>query len=149
MKTEELNKWLALVANVGVIAGIVFLAYEIRLSNQIAVATTEIALRESYGSGNETVYGNPAIAEVLFKVRDANAELSGTEREMAEYDAIESAYDQGMTTRVSLEAMLADMRWTYINYPALRYVFRLQYDTYTSRHESEVYRAMFELLEGE
>ena len=54
-------------ANLGVIAGILFLAYEIRLSNQIAVATTEIALRESYGSGNETVYGNPAIAEILFK----------------------------------------------------------------------------------
>ena len=85
MDNNGLNKWLTLVANLGVIAGIVFLAYEIRLSNQIAVSTTEVALRESYGSSNETVYTSPEIAEVLYKARDPDAELSGPERLMGEY----------------------------------------------------------------
>ena len=34
MKVEQLNQWLTLVANIGVIAGIVFLAYEINQNTQ-------------------------------------------------------------------------------------------------------------------
>ncbi len=133
MDTDRLNKWLSLVANLGVIAGIVFLAYEIRLSNQIALATTELTLRESYGSANESVYENPAIAEVLHKARNTDSEFSGAESQMAEYYiarmfntwvGIELAYDNGMASRETLEAAFADMRWTYDYYPALRHAWR-------------------------
>ena len=104
------------------------------------------------------MYGNPAIAEVLFKARDVNSEFNGTEREMAEYymarmfntwDAIERAHERGMTSRATLEGALQDMRWTYDAYAALRYTFRDQVDTYTARTNTEVYRTAIELLENE
>ena len=40
MNFERLNHWLTLVANVGVVAGIIFLAYEIRLTRDALVGAT-------------------------------------------------------------------------------------------------------------
>jgi hypothetical protein len=66
MKRIDTGKTLTVLANFGVIVGIVFLAFEIRQSNLIAIATAEIAARESYAALNESVYGNAEIAEILF-----------------------------------------------------------------------------------
>lgn len=38
MKIQKLNNWLTLLANVGVIAGIVFLGIEVQQSSNIAIA---------------------------------------------------------------------------------------------------------------
>jgi len=46
MDSDKLNKWLSLVANVGVIAGIVFLAIEIRQNSDVVRAQTRAQLTE-------------------------------------------------------------------------------------------------------
>jgi len=47
MNMEKLNQWLTLIANIGVVAGILFLAIEIRTSTE----TNRIAIQQNY-SGN-------------------------------------------------------------------------------------------------
>ena len=46
MKSETINQWLTLLANVGVIAGIVFLAVELRQNSDITRAQTRAQLAE-------------------------------------------------------------------------------------------------------
>jgi len=43
MNFENVNRWLTLLANLGVIAGIVFLAFELRQNNQLLVAQSSYA----------------------------------------------------------------------------------------------------------
>ena len=81
MHIERIDKWFTLLANLGVLIGIVFLVVEVRQSNRIAVATTEISVRDQYRSHNELVLANDAIAELLVKAADADAEFSEVETE--------------------------------------------------------------------
>ncbi len=130
MNVDKINKWLTLVANFGVIAGIVFLAYEVRQSTLVAIASNDIELRGSFASANESIYGNPEMAELLFKARDPGAQFNGVEREMLGYyvgrmfntwGAIERAHRTGLTSTDALEGAIDDLRWTVETYPALRY----------------------------
>lgn len=158
MDTDRLNKWLSLVANLGVIAGIVFLAFEIQQSNQIATAANDIGIRSSYGSANELVAGNPELAEIIFRARDADTEFTGAEREMLEsyiarlfniWMSTERAYERGMASRALLDIALDDLRWTYHTYPALRSDIRENIETYSANRDTEVSQAAMELLEDE
>lgn len=158
MHADQLNKWLALVANLGVIAGIVFLAFEIRQSNRIAIATSEIALRQTYGALSESVMESPEMAEVLFKAKSPDATLSGAERVMGEFyiarelntwRAVERAHANGMASSTSLDAAIDDIRLIFREYPGLRYAFEGTVEGYPANSQSVVYRTVTELLAGE
>jgi len=158
MDTDKLNKWLTLVANLGVIAGIVFLALEIRQSNRIAVATSEISIRQTYGALSESVMESPEMAEVLFKAQSPDANLSGAERVMGEFyiarefntwGAVERAHANGMTSPTALEAAKDDIRVIFESYPGLRYAFEGTAYSYPANSHTEVYRTVIELLDSE
>jgi hypothetical protein len=64
---DSVNRWLALAANVGVLAGIIFLAYELK---QNTVATELEAASNFQGSFTELemlIAGSPEFAELLTK----------------------------------------------------------------------------------
>ena len=52
---------------VAVIASLLFLAFEVRQTNRIAVASIEIGLRNGYSEINRGVYSDNGIAELLVK----------------------------------------------------------------------------------
>jgi hypothetical protein len=79
MDMDRANRWLTFGANVGVIAGTLFLAVEIRQSNRIAIASIEIDVRSSFASINESIYLDSNFAELLVKIGDADAELTPAE----------------------------------------------------------------------
>ena len=156
MNTDQINRWLSLVANLGVIVGIFFLVFEIRQSNRIALATNEIAIRDSYGSVNELLSSNSEISGILAKARDPDSTFTGTEREMAEsfvarmfniWIATERAYDQGMASRALLEIALDDLRWHYESFPGFRDFIRGNVSIYSANNDTEVYRAASALVE--
>ena len=158
MDSNKLNKWLAVGANIGVLAGLVFLALEIRQSNRIAIATTEITVRESFGSSNETVYTNPEFAALLAKARKADAAFSDAEHEMLDYFIsrmmniwiqIDRAYANGMVSKTTLGVAIEDMKWTIDTYPSLRSMFDEWADTYPSSSETELARELVQYLEEE
>jgi hypothetical protein len=156
LHTERINKWLTLLANFGVLVGIIFLAVEVRQSNRIAIATTEISVRDQYRSNNELVLVNDAVAELLVKAADANAEFSAVETEklyaylyvyINTWMGIEIAYKNGMLPRATFELALDDVRIVLQYYPALRPVAEDVIASYPSEADSDVYAAMRDLLE--
>ena len=158
MNVDQINKWLTLVANFGVIAGIVFLSYEIRQSNLVAIASNDIALRESFASQNESIYGDPRMAELLFKARDPNAQFNDVESEMLGFyigrlfntwGAIERAHRTGLTSSEALDAAIDDVRWTVETYPALSYFIEDMVKSYPAQIDSVIYQKAGELVEDD
>ena len=71
MKKLDLGQAITILANVGVIAGIVFLAIELRQNNELLGAqarATRVGLRQA---DNGLVLGNPELARVLIKHRNS------------------------------------------------------------------------------
>jgi hypothetical protein len=156
MHTENVNKWLTLLANTGVLIGIIFLALEIRQSNRIAIASTEISIRDQFKTINELVLANDAVAELLVKAKDANAELSDVEIEklfsylyahINTWMGIEVAYENGMLTDATFEITLDDVRAVLGAYPAMKPIAQEIMDQYPWAKDSPVYGAIREVLE--
>ncbi len=79
MNLDATNRWLTLAANVGVLAGIIFLAYEVQ---QNTVATRLEAASNFQGSFTEIemlIAGNPEFAELLRKGREGEEISSADE----------------------------------------------------------------------
>ncbi|MBL4571653.1 MAG: hypothetical protein JKY86_01070 [Gammaproteobacteria bacterium] len=70
MNTDKLNHWLTLGANVGVLAGIIFLVYELQqntLATQLDVASN---FQNSFTEIEMLIAGEPEFAELLVKGRE-------------------------------------------------------------------------------
>ncbi len=75
MDFDKLNRWVSLVANIGVVAGIFFLAIELRQSN----LATRIAARDSASQGHIEYMGyvlDPSILSVARQKAVENEELT-------------------------------------------------------------------------
>jgi len=151
LDTEHVNKWVALLANIGVLAGIAFLAFEIRLSNRIAVATAEMSIREYYFAINELSASNIRIAGLLARARESNAQFSPAEAEQLDgyvfmnvntWRAIEIAYASGLLPRETFESIEAEaidiLRW----WPGLRPFMQSAADTFTEDDDRYVTQAL-------
>ena len=79
MNLDSTNRWLTLVANIGVLAGIIFLAYELQ---QNTVATQLEAASNFNASFSEIelfIAGNPEFAELLTRGREGE-EITGVDQ---------------------------------------------------------------------
>ncbi len=74
MNMDKLNRWLILAANIGVISGVVFLAYELRQNNQILIQESRYSMLQNQKDWAFTVNGDEAISRLIYAV-DGN-ELS-------------------------------------------------------------------------
>ncbi|PCJ19461.1 MAG: hypothetical protein COA96_16205 [SAR86 cluster bacterium] len=71
MNSEKLNNWLTLGANIGVLAGIVFLVYELQqntLATQLDVASN---FQNSFTEIEMLIAGDPEFSELLIKGRES------------------------------------------------------------------------------
>ncbi len=79
MKNIDLSRVISIVANVGVIAGIVFLAFELRQNNELLISQARSNLVSGRATYQEYIATNAGgIADIITKVRQS--ELSDTER---------------------------------------------------------------------
>ena len=58
MNIDKLNQWLTLLANIGVLAGIVFLALELQQNSQLMQAQTRDSITEKSLFFNDSLYGD-------------------------------------------------------------------------------------------
>jgi len=155
LNTEPANRWLTLLANLGVLAGIVFLALEVRQANRIAIATTEMSVWGTYVSLNQMAVENDGIAALLVKARNPDAEFAPEESEkLAAYlysfidtwYSIEVAYDNGMVADTTFSVIRADIRNLLHSYPALHPIMRNYLNEYPEAKDlhyySEIRRAV-------
>ena len=99
---EKLNQWLTLIANLGVLIGIVFLSLEISQSNRIAISEAGTELQAIRLELNKAAWENTDVAELMVKLRDIEPGLTPVE----EYKALSFAYmriNQAISINISFD----------------------------------------------
>ena len=138
-----------------VIATLAYLARQVRQSNQIAVASTEIGVRSFLNQFNDLVATDTGVAELLTKAASEDAELSSAEslklyhmviRGLNQWLAIETAFANGMVPTETHDVIYDDMRALLVMYPGVRVLCRQAIDTYPAMAHSRVFRHMDKLL---
>ena len=72
MKKIDLGHTISILANVGVIAGIVFLAVELRQNNELMAADSRAALSDRLRHVAEVVFTDAGLADILVKARNGD-----------------------------------------------------------------------------
>jgi len=70
MDSDHLNRWLSVGANVGVLAGIVFLALELQQNNQLLAEESRFGQVQGRIEFNRDVALNPEYASLYYKTSD-------------------------------------------------------------------------------
>ena len=84
MNVDKLNQWLSLLANVGVLVGLVFLIAELNQANRIAVYTAESTRSSQFIGMNTSRIENP---EIIAKLMQPDPEFTDIEWVQALYTA--------------------------------------------------------------
>ena len=66
MNAEKANYWFALLANLGVVAGVVFLALEIQQNNELLVQDSRYSMLENQKDWKFFLNGDPEIAKLIY-----------------------------------------------------------------------------------
>jgi hypothetical protein len=77
---ETLNWWLTLLANLGVLGGLVFVGFEIRQNTSQLRADASYSITASVNELNAGLYGDPEFAEVVFRGEADLSSLTPLER---------------------------------------------------------------------
>jgi len=155
MNLDNLNKWITLAANIGVLVTIGFLAVQISQSNRIAVASSEMAIRNSFGQLNEAVYADDALAKLFTETTSTTAEFDSVEftklqavttQVLNTWISIEIANQNGMAADETYQQMFDDIRRFIEGRPALRPILRGLVELYPALSSSETMLLIDSLL---
>ena len=80
MDRERLKRWLTLLANLGVLGGLVFVGLEIRQNTRQLRADASYSITESVNQLNEGIYGDPSLADLVRRGEQDLAALDPVER---------------------------------------------------------------------
>ncbi len=115
MKKIDLGQTITILANVGVIAGIVFLAFEIQQNNEFLAAQSRAVRVDIRTDYSETMFAEPGIVQAIVRARNG-FELSDEDRHRLRFLAIDTfvkwqyvygEYQRGMIE----ESELAPAAW--------------------------------------
>ena len=123
MKKLDLAQSLRLLANAGVIAGIVFLAIELRQNNELMEAEARFNRLSIQTGSNTLLAGNTDLAQILAKA-NRNEELTDAEQLQA----------RNFNVRV-----LSNMQWTFREVPESEVPVEL----WRSLHKENLHRRVF------
>jgi len=70
MDSDRLNRWMTLGANIGVLAGIIFLAFELRQNTVATQLEASSNFQDSFSEIELFIAGSPGFAELLKKGRE-------------------------------------------------------------------------------
>lgn len=86
MKKIDLGQTITILANIGVIAGIVFLAYEMRQNTQVARQEAYSSFTQSITDVNTTIMDSEQLAELIARAREGAMPEDFTEAERVRLD---------------------------------------------------------------
>ena len=125
IKTDRVNNWLTLAANVGVLVGIAFLITELQQTNRIATNEAESNVTTIFLELNSTLRAN---SPLLSKLTDETSILTEVEKIEAKYLGLEiinalslanTAGRNGLITDYLLEIYLSNTAVFIEQYPKL------------------------------
>ena len=156
--TDRLNRWLTLIANIGVIVGIAFLAVEIRQANRIAIASTEIGVRTGWIQLNESIYFSSDVAELWIKAADPSSQWSPIEEVRVTtiinnliniWLSVETACANEIATRATCDEIEDEIRFLIKAMPAAHEQWRTVTGRYPSMADSRVFEIVNSALADE
>ena len=112
-----------IVGFLAVIASLLFVAYEIRQSNRIALGTTPYEIQRNWISINDAIATDEELAALLIKLGDESAELSALEQvQSAAYGrrfintwiSLQEAYDNGLVSDAVYQIAIDDVLTFYL-----------------------------------
>jgi hypothetical protein len=80
MNRENVNWWLSVITNIGVLSGLVFVGYEIRQNTVQLRAESSHSITESVNAINTGVYSNPELTSLLIRGDEDLGSLNPVER---------------------------------------------------------------------
>lgn len=141
MKKINLGQLISVLANIGVLAGIIFVAYEIRQSNRIAMGTTSYELGRHWMGINELYMTSPDVLDVAVELFDRDfVPKDLRQREQVEayarrllnnWIAIEEAHNNGIASDAFYALAVEDVKAVIEKRPGLVPVYEAvgaQYD---------------------
>ena len=139
-----------------IIATLLFLAFEIQQSNRIAVAATEIGIRNGYSEFNRGLYSGSDVAELVSMARDADIRWSPAEELkvlMVVSDllnvwlSVETACKNGLADETTCAELVDDIRAFIGMFPGTRPMWRFFTDSYPSLAGTSVHTTLREALD--
>ena len=141
---------------VTIVASLLFLAFEIQQSNRIAIAATEIGIRNAYSEFNRGIHSGSDIAELLSRATESDAEWSPAEELkvlmavtdlMNVWQAIETACVNGLAQEATCGELGDDIRAFIDMFPGIRQMWPFFLENYPSLATTEVYSTIRQSLE--
>jgi len=157
MQKERRKEIAEIVGMVAILVSLVFLAFEIRQSNRIAIASTEIGIRNAYSEFNRSVHSGPDLAELLSRAKDSDVDWSPTEEVkllMAVSDivniwqTVETACINGIAQEETCAELDDDIRAFVATFPGLQKTWSLMLDSYPSLAHMNTFKILRQALEG-
>ena len=152
-RRKEIAEAVGLVA---IVASLLFLAFELQQSNRIAIASTEIGIRNGYSEFNRGIYSSDGIADILSKAEDPGVEWTSVEYlkiMMVASDllnvwvSVETACDNGLAQASTCEELGNDIRGFITLFPGTRQVWRFFLEEYPGLASTEVFSTIGQVLE--
>jgi hypothetical protein len=152
MRKIGLGQIFTILANVGVLAGIVFVAFEIRQSNRIAIGTTAYELNRHFMDINELYITNPDLLDLVIELSDVNfAPNDERQREKAEayarrilnnWISIEDGRDNGIVSEALYSMAAEDVKAVIRKRPGIVSI----YETVSSQYDLTGYELLEPLI---
>jgi len=139
-----------------VVLSLLFVAYQIRQSNDIAIAANENEVRNNYATFNEAIMLDTYLAELIYKSEDPSFVIEGRDRVIIEnyiaralnsWRPVITSYERGLLDQISYDAAFDDMRFLIETYPAMRPLWRDFMGDYPSRSDDPIFTYIARLLE--
>jgi hypothetical protein len=152
-RRKEITEAAGLVA---IIASLLFLAFEIQQSNRIAIASTEIGIRNGYSEFNRGIYSSAGITDLLSMAKDPGVEWTSVEEltvMMIASDllnvwlSVETACDHGLAQASTCAELGNDIRGFIIMFPGTRQLWRFFLDNYPGLASTEIFSTISQALE--
>lgn len=144
MNVDKLNQWLSLLANVGVLVGLVFLIVELNQANRIAVYTAESTRSSQFIGMNTSRIENP---EIIAKLMQPDPEFTDTEWVQALYTArqqintwidAENAVINGLLSETTRRGVFNDIDVVIAEMPGLIPAWDYLFEAYKMDENTEL-----------
>lgn len=144
MNLDKLNQWLSLLANLGVLVGLIFLIAELNQANRIAVYTAESTRRTQFLDMNTSRIENP---EIIAKLMQPDPEFTDVEWVQALYTArqqtntwidAENAVINGLLSETTYREIFNDIDVVIAEMPGLIPAWEYVFEGYKVDENSEL-----------
>ena len=153
---DSMKHNMELIGITAVVLSLLFVAFQIRQSNRIAIAATEIEVSNNFASLNELMMEDREFVKLFIRGREEDMEFSDVERTVYAsfvrrltniWRGIETAYQNGMLPESTYGLLLDDARAVISDSgPVAREIWRDTLDDYPSLGETELYIHLYQLL---